>query len=78
MENATTTSSVAARLPPFWPERPDVWFSQTDSQFAIADITSETTKFHYVVSQLEQKYAAEVDDLHKTNPTLPLGSLNNP
>jgi hypothetical protein len=61
MENATTTSSEVARvavpLPPFWPERPDVWFSQTDSQFAIAGITSETTKFHYVVSQLEQNYA---------------------
>jgi hypothetical protein len=25
-------------------------FSQTDSQFAIAGITSETLKFHYVVS----------------------------
>jgi transcription initiation factor IIF auxiliary subunit len=72
MENATTTSSevarVAVRLPPFWPECPDVWFSQTDSQFAIAGITSETTKFHYVVSQLEQKYAAEVDDLITSPP----------
>jgi hypothetical protein len=72
METTTTTSSevarVAVRLPPFWPERPDVWFSQADSQFAIAGITSEMTKFHYVVSQLEQKYAAEVDDLITSPP----------
>jgi hypothetical protein len=37
-------------------------------QFAIAGITSETTKFHYVISQLEQKYAAEVDDIITSPP----------
>jgi hypothetical protein len=54
---------VAVRLPPFWSERPDVWFSQADAQFSLASITSDTTKFHYVVSQLDQRYAEEVDDL---------------
>jgi hypothetical protein len=55
-------------FPLLWPERPDVCFSQTDSQFAIAGITSETTKFHYVVSKLEQKHAAELDDLITSPP----------
>jgi hypothetical protein len=56
---ANTTSStelakVAVRLPPFWPERPDVRFSQADAQFFLAGITNKTAKFHYVVSQLDQ------------------------
>jgi hypothetical protein len=34
-------SRVAIRLPPFWVERPAVWF---------AGICSEKTKFHYFIS----------------------------
>jgi hypothetical protein len=61
-ENATPSpkiSRVAVRLPPFWPERPDVWFSEADAQFSLAGTTNETTKVHYVISQLDQRYAEE-------------------
>ena len=30
---------VYVRLPPFWPDRPGVWFAQTESQFELAAIT---------------------------------------
>jgi hypothetical protein len=56
-------SRVAVRLPPFWAERPAVWFAQAEEQFSLAGISSERTKFNYVISQLDQRYAAEVEDI---------------
>jgi hypothetical protein len=52
-----------------WAERPTVWFNQAASQFALARITDERTKFHYIVSQLEQRYAAEVEDIINSPPS---------
>jgi hypothetical protein len=40
-----------------------MWFAQSEAQFSLAGISSEKTKFHYVISQLEQRYAAEVEDI---------------
>jgi len=54
---------VAVRLPPFWPDRPAIWFAQAEAQFDLADITRQRTKFNYVVSQLNQQQAAEVEDI---------------
>lgn len=54
---------VGTRLPPFWPEEPEVWFGQVEGQFAISGITSDSTKFHYVISQLDAQFAKEVKDL---------------
>jgi hypothetical protein len=50
---------VAMRLPPFWVERPAVWFAQAEGQFFLAGVSSEKTKFFHVISQLNQRYAAE-------------------
>jgi len=49
----------AVRLPPFWP---DHWFAQAKAQFALTTITSEKTKFNYMISQLEYRHAGEVED----------------
>lgn len=56
-------SRVAMRLPPFWPADPEVWFSQIESQFKVAGITSDETKFNYIVGNLEPTYATEVRDI---------------
>jgi hypothetical protein len=61
-------SRVAVRLPPFWAERPAVWFAQAQAQFSLAGITNERTKFNYVISQLDQRYAAEVEDIITSPP----------
>ncbi|KAL4123292.1 hypothetical protein QTP88_015490 [Uroleucon formosanum] len=59
-QNPTASvNRVAIKLSPFWAERPSLWFSQVDSQFAISGITSEETKFNYVVAQLDTRYAAK-------------------
>ena len=43
---------VAVRLPTFRPDRPAIWFAQAESQFELAAITRQRTKFNYVFSQL--------------------------
>jgi len=59
---------VAVRLPPFWPDRPAIWFTQAEAQFQLAAITRQRTKFNYVVSQLNQQQAAEVEDIITSPP----------
>jgi hypothetical protein len=59
----TEISRVAIRLPPFWAERPAVWFAQAKAQFSLASITSEKMKFFNVISQLDHRYATEVEDI---------------
>jgi hypothetical protein len=54
---------VAVRLPLFWAERPAVWFAQAEAQFTLAVISSENTVFFQLMSQLDHRYAAEVDDI---------------
>lgn len=59
---------VGVRVPPFYPEKPALWFAQLESQFALANITTDTTKYHYAMGQLEPIYAAEVEDIITAPP----------
>jgi hypothetical protein len=59
---------VAVRLPPFWAEQRDVWFAQTEAQFSLAGFTTERTKFHHVISQLDHRYKAEVSYIITSPP----------
>ncbi|XP_071439031.1 uncharacterized protein [Hetaerina americana] len=58
---------IAVRLPKFWAERPELWFSRAEIQFRLSGITCDDTQFGYVVNQLEDRYAIEVEDVI-TNP----------
>ena len=57
------SNRVGIRVPPFWSEKPAVWFAQFESQFALSNNTQDATEFYYVISQLDNKYAAEVEDV---------------
>lgn len=59
---------VGVRIAPFWPEKPAIWFAQIEGQFAISNITSDSTKFYYVVAQLDNQFAAEVEDIIVSPP----------
>ena len=41
------------RLLPLWPDRPELWFALAEARFSFASVTSNMTKFNYVVLQLE-------------------------
>ncbi|GFV23324.1 transposon Tf2-11 polyprotein [Trichonephila clavipes] len=56
-------SAVSIKIPPFWTDRPEIWFYQVEAQFQISRIYLEETKFHYLVSQLEPKYVENIWDI---------------
>ncbi|PNF21987.1 hypothetical protein B7P43_G17793, partial [Cryptotermes secundus] len=55
------------RFPPFLPKRP-VWFAQAEAQFTLSSISRERIKFCHVISQLDHRYATEVEDIITSPP----------
>jgi hypothetical protein len=45
-----------------------VWFAQAEAQFFLASVSSDMTKFFQVISQLDHRYAAEVEDTITSPP----------
>lgn len=62
-------NSVNIKLAPFWPNSPSTWFIQTEAQFGIARLTSEITKYNYVVAALPQDVAESMTDILENPPT---------
>ena len=54
---------TAVMLPPFWPDRPALWFAQAEAQFELAVVTSVRTKFNYLISHLDHRHSAEVENV---------------
>ena len=62
-------AAISLKLPNFWSEQPLVWFTQAEAQFAIRNITSDDTKYYYVVAALDQATAKRVIDLLQHPPS---------
>ncbi|CAH2091853.1 unnamed protein product [Euphydryas editha] len=54
---------VGIRVPPFYPQKPALWFAQLESQFVLSNISADETKLHYAFGQLDPAYAVEVEDV---------------
>ena len=50
---AAAVQAVSLKLPTFLAARPDVWFQQTEAQFALRNITDSTTKYYYLHTALD-------------------------
>ncbi|XP_050508023.1 uncharacterized protein LOC126885489 [Diabrotica virgifera virgifera] len=69
--SANTSASVdriSVKIPPFWPNDPEIWFLQVENQFTLANITSDATKFNYIVANLDTAYILEVRDIIVSPP----------
>lgn len=62
--NENQVSRVAIKPPPFYRHNPAVWFRQLESQFELAQITNEQTRYHHVMATLPEDVAINL------NPTL--------
>ncbi|GFX89741.1 retrovirus-related Pol polyprotein from transposon 297 [Trichonephila clavipes] len=71
-EIAATASiaRVSVKVPPFWRANPEIWFSQMESQFVLAGITTEIMKFHHVVSALQPEELGIVGDILLNPPAV--------
>ncbi|BHF67339.1 hypothetical protein SprV_0301036500 [Sparganum proliferum] len=56
-------NTLSFKLPPFTPSNPRVWFRQIEALFATSRITSERTRYSYVLQSLPFDVAVTVEDL---------------
>lgn len=68
-EKISETYRVGVRVPPFYPEKPALWFSQMEAQFVLSNIKTDETKFYYVTANLDPQFACEVEDIISYPPT---------
>lgn len=61
--NESHVFKVGVRVPPFWAEEPEIWFAQVEGQFSMSGITSDSTKFNYVIAHLDNQHSREVKDI---------------
>lgn len=58
-----SVSAVSLKLPDFWTRSPEVWFAKVEAQFNTKQITSDQTKYDYVISALDVSVAEEVQNI---------------
>ena len=64
----TENNAVSLKLPTFWTSQPQVWFQQAEVQFAICNITTDHTKYCYIVAAFDQDTAGRLLNLLRDPP----------
>lgn len=54
--------TVSVKIPPFWSNRPDLWFLTVETQFRLRKITSPQTKYDHLISSLPSETMEIVAD----------------
>src|ERR1700704_5566698 len=61
--NEDEIHTVQIRIPPFWKTNPQLWFTQTEAQFATAGIRSDISKYNNLVGKLDIDILNNVSDI---------------
>ena len=63
-------TAVSLKLPPFWTADPELWFARAESQFNTRQppVTSDRTRFDYVVAALDNTTCREVAAVIRAPP----------
>ena len=61
--------AVSIKLPTWWPDQPEVWFCRVEAIFRQKKITSDSTKFDYVLGALDNDTVVRVLDIVRAPPT---------
>jgi len=61
-------AAVSLKLPEFWQTRPRSWFQTAEAQFHLRNITTDATRYFYVVAALGSEVAAELDHVLSNPP----------
>lgn len=65
----TQTYAVGIKQTPFWIRKPAMWFLQLEAQFALAGITQDMTKYHHVLSSINEDIMEDLEDVLSKPPT---------
>lgn len=60
------------KLQPFWPNSPATWFISAEAQFTLSRISSDVSKYNYVVASLPQDVAESIMDVLQDPPVINL------
>lgn len=60
--------AISVKLSPFWSSSPVTWFIHVESQFTLARVSSDTSKYHQVIAALPQSAIDSVLDFIETPP----------
>lgn len=60
LENQTIVNRISVKAAPFNRDDPEIWFIQLETQFALAQIKTEDTKYNYLISSLDNATTAHV------------------
>lgn len=69
-ENPEVNAVRVVKIPPFWRENPSLWFMQVEAAFAISRITADTTKYRYVLVNLDSSTLPFVSDILSAPPAI--------
>ena len=66
--DAARVAAVSVKLPPFWPDKAQLWFAQAEAQFTIRNITASKTKYAHAMTMLDSKSAELAMDIIVASP----------
>lgn len=55
-----STHLTSMMLPPFWPEQPEAWFTNVESQFLMTNTADEATRFQRIICKLPPEITGKV------------------